>query len=92
MPTLLRTLRALARKRGDDADDVTLPHWVNHDLRRVVRTNLSALGVDDHIAELVLGHGRKGLQRVYDRHRYLPEIRSALTKWNNRLVELVADA
>ena len=88
---MVNILKAIARKRGD-VDDVTLPHWVNHDLRRVVRTNLSALGVDDHIAELVLGHGRKGLQRVYDRHRYLPEIRSALTKWNNRLVELVGDA
>ena len=73
---------------------VTLAPWVVHDLRRVVRSNVAApLGVPDNVAELVLGHGRKGLQRVYDpRHRYLPEIRAALTKWNSRLVELAGDA
>jgi integrase len=42
--------------------------FVIHDLRRTVRTGLAALRVPDHIAEMVLGHGRKGLQRVYDQH------------------------
>ena len=40
---MLRTLKALARRRGEDHHAVTLPHWVNHDLRRVVRSGLSAL-------------------------------------------------
>ena len=75
---ILLMLRALARRRGDDPAQVKLKPWVNHDLRRVVRTSLSALDVPDHIAEMVLGHGRKGLQRVYDQHRYEPQIREAL--------------
>lgn len=68
-----------------------VPAWVNHDLRRVVRTNLSALNVPDPVAEMVLGHGRRGLQRVYDRHRYLEQIRAALEAWNARLVVITGD-
>jgi hypothetical protein len=30
---MLRTLRALARQRGDDAAKITLPDWTNHDIR-----------------------------------------------------------
>src|SRR5262249_20407321 len=47
-----------------------LKPWRIHDLRRTVRSNLSALRIPDHICEMVLGHGRKGLQRTYDLHRY----------------------
>jgi integrase len=78
---MLVTLKAMARKRDDDPATVTLPRFVNHDLRRVVRTNLAALGVEDHIAEMCLGHGRKGLQRIYDQHKYEPQIREALEAW-----------
>ena len=39
---MLRTFKAMARRRGEDHHAVTLPEWVNHDLRRVVRSGLSA--------------------------------------------------
>jgi integrase len=87
---MLRTLRALARRRGDDAKQVKLLPFVNHDLRRVVRSNLSALEVADHVAELVLGHAKRGLQRVYDQHRYGKQIRVALELWAGRLREIVS--
>jgi Arm DNA-binding domain/Phage integrase family len=87
---MLLTLKALARERGDDPATVKLQAWVNHDLRRVVRSNLSALGIPDHIAEAVLGHGRKGLARVYDQHKYLPEVRAALEAWAVKLQSIVA--
>ncbi len=35
---MLRTLKAMARRRGEDHHAVTLPNWINHDLRRVVRS------------------------------------------------------
>ena len=35
---MLGTLRALARARGEDPKAVKLTPWINHDLRRVVRT------------------------------------------------------
>jgi integrase len=78
---MLRTLRALARKRGDDPSRVTLPAWVNHDLRRTVRTGLSKLRIDRDIREAVLAHTRPGVEGVYDRHDYLLEKKDALERW-----------
>src|SRR5262249_24676289 len=72
--------------------DRELQPWVLHDLRRVVRSHLSALRIPDHVAEMVLGHGRKGIQRVYDQHRYQDELREALTRWNARLRSIVEPA
>jgi integrase len=86
---MLRALKAMARSRGEDPATVSLEPFVIHDLRRVVRTNLSALDIPDHVAEMALGHGRKGLQRVYDQHRYEPQIREALEKWAARLRSIV---
>ncbi|PWT84411.1 MAG: integrase [Proteobacteria bacterium] len=63
--------------------------WVVHDLRRTVRSHLAALRIPDHVAEMVLGHGRQGLQRVYDQHRYEDEMREALTLWAGRLRDIV---
>jgi integrase len=50
-----------------------------HDLRRTARTWLARLGVEESIAERVLGHvwGSK-VMRVYDRHAYVDEMRGAL--------------
>jgi integrase len=58
-----------------------LEPFVIHDLRRTCRTRLSALKVQDHVAEMVIGHARKGLQRVYDQHRFIDEMREALDRW-----------
>jgi integrase len=87
-----RTLRALAHRNGDNPATAQLAPWVLHDLRRVVRTNLAALYVADPVAEMVLWHGRKGLQRVYDQHKYQPQIREALARWAARLRTIVGPA
>jgi len=86
---MLRTLKALARVRGDDPSKAELKPWVVHDLRRSARTHLSALQIPDHVAEMVVGHARRGLQRVYDMHRYQDEIRGALERWSARLRSIV---
>jgi integrase len=59
--------------------------WVIHDLRRTVRTQLSALPVQDMVRELVIAHAQKGLHAVYDQHRYVSEKREALELWEERL-------
>jgi integrase len=66
-----------------------LAHWVIHDIRRTVRTRLASLRVSDMVAEMIIGHGRKGLQRVYDQHSYETEMREALQLWANRLRDIV---
>ena len=70
--------------------DVVVKPWVIHDLRRTMRTRLSSLKVPDPVAEMIIGHGRKGIQRVYDQHAYLEEMRDALEAWNARLREIVS--
>jgi integrase len=85
---MTRTLKAMARMRGGDSSGVELKGWTVHDLRRVARTHLAALRVPDSVAEAVIGHGKRGLQRVYDQHSYLPEMREALTLWAARLRDI----
>lgn len=63
--------------------------WRMHDIRRTVRTRLASLRVADEVAEMVIGHGKQGLRRVYDQHSYLPEMREALELWSNRLQSIV---
>ena len=65
------------------------PPWVIHDIRRTVRTRLASLRVSDLVAEMVIGHGRKGIQRVYDQHTYEAEMREALELWAARLRDIV---
>jgi hypothetical protein len=38
---------------------------------------------------MVIGHGRQGLQRVYDQHGYVEEQREALAQWATRLRSIV---
>lgn len=89
---MLRTLRALARRRGEDAAAVDLPAWTNHDIRRTVRSNLSRLRVTEEAREAVLAHARPGIKAVYDMHDYLDEKREALEAWAARLRSIVEPA
>lgn len=73
-----------AKKRLDKTMGNPTP-FVIHDLRRTVRTRLSSLRVPSEVAEMVIGHGKKGLARVYDQHHYLPEMRDALERWETSL-------
>ena len=54
-----------------------------------MRTRLSALRVPHEVAEAVIGHGKKGIARVYDQHRYLSEMREALDAWAQLLERIV---
>ena len=69
--------------------EIEFEPFVLHDLRRTMRTGLASLRVQDHVAEKVIGHGRKGLQRVYDQHHYEKEMREALNLWAARLRSIV---
>jgi integrase len=88
---MLRYLKALARLRGDERwVEVTLEPWVVHDLRRTLRTGLARLEINDGIAEMCIGHGRKGLERVYNQHSGLPQMRRALEAWAAELRRIVS--
>jgi integrase len=74
-----RKLDALSGVRG----------WVLHDLRRTCATRLGDLGTRSEVIELVLGHERKGIERVYQRHPLLPERAAALQAWAHRIERLL---
>ncbi|RVL05660.1 tyrosine-type recombinase/integrase [Sinorhizobium meliloti] len=86
---MLAALKQLAADRDDDPEAVTLKPFVIHDIRRTVRTNLSALGVQKEVAEAIIAHKKKGVHAVYDQWEYLDEKRVALQLWANRVRSLV---
>jgi integrase len=70
--------------------------WTLHDLRRTFATRLAELGVPPHVVEKLLNHkmgsiGNKAdsivsaVAEVYNRARYVPEMRDAIKRWQNHL-------
>lgn len=64
--------------------------WQFHDLRRTMRTHLSALPVQDIVRELTIAHAKPGLHAVYDQHAYRDEKLECLTLWESRLQGILA--
>jgi integrase len=73
------------RKRNASA---TLPNWTLHDLRRTVRTRLTPI-TEYEVAEAVIGHGKTGLNKVYNLYDFIEEKRNALDNWAKRLQRIV---
>jgi integrase len=79
-----------AKVRIDNLSGVT--GWKIHDLRRTMRTRLSALPVQDMVRELVIAHAKRGLHKVYDQHSYRDEKRHCLELWERWLLSTVEPA
>ncbi|MCC6920502.1 MAG: integrase arm-type DNA-binding domain-containing protein [Alphaproteobacteria bacterium] len=80
-------LSKLRHWRGDAG--LTLPRFTAHDLRRTCETHMARVGIVFDTREEVLGHKKKGLQRVYNHYDYLKEKREALLAYEAHLMELV---
>jgi integrase len=65
-----------------------LDPFVIHDIRRTMRTGLSALSRPD-VAELVIAHALPGMRGVYDKYSFEAEKRQALELWAARLRDIV---
>ncbi len=82
-----------------DARLPNLPQWTIHDLRRTCATMLAefpddgGLGVPPHVVEAVLNHvGHKaGVAGIYNRSSYQSEMRDALTRWADHVLEIVGE-
>ncbi len=62
-----------------------------HDLRRTCRSSLSRLGVDEVTAELVIGHVKQGMQKVYDQYDRLDERAEALELWGAYVISVAGE-
>jgi integrase len=83
---MARSLRALARKRKMKAF-VSIPRWVNHDVRRTFRTEMSSMGnsIPQEVREALLAHTKQGIVGVYDQYQYRDEKHVALSLWATRI-------
>ncbi len=63
---MLETLQELAKERGECPAKTKLPPWVNHDLRRTLRSRLSELRISADVAEAILAHFKPGIRGVYE--------------------------
>ena len=66
-------------------------HWVLHDLRRTVRSALSNLGVPEDVAEAVIGHVKKKLEKIYNQNTFKLQRRRALHLWAEELKYIIDD-
>ena len=69
-----------------------MPHWTLHDLRRTFSTIHARIGTAPHVTEAILNHKtgtRSPIQRIYDRHTYLPEMRVAMSNFENFVTTLL---
>lgn len=74
------------KPRLDTASGVT--GWVLHDLRRTVGSSWVALGTRLEVTEKYVHHvsgSHGGIVGVYQRHSFLPEMRSAVELWEKKL-------
>jgi integrase len=64
--------------------------WVLHDLRRTMRSGLSALPIEDRVREAMVAHAQPGLHAVYSIYDWLPEKRRGFELWEQRLRGILA--
>jgi integrase len=84
-----RMLDALRKAGGDE---VELPPWTLHDLRRTATTGMARLGIAPHVADKVLNHTAgtiRGVAAVYNRFEYLDERKAALEAWGRYIEGLI---
>ena len=65
-------------------------YWRPHDLRRTCRTGLSQIGVGTQVAELAIGHQKRGLIYNYDQFQFEDAKRDAFNKWADHLLEIIS--
>jgi len=79
-------------KRAIGAEMKPTVPWTWHDIRRSTASALAGLGVAVPVVEKILAHRSgvfRGVTGTYQRHSFIPEMRSALERWSEHLDRLV---
>jgi len=69
-----------------------IERFAPHDLRRTARSNTNRLRVDFEMAEAMLNHARRGLERTYDRYELEDEKRVWFLRWEAEMAKITCDA
>jgi integrase len=84
--------RSITRAARTARELLSMKDWTPHDLRRTARTGFARIGIADPIAERILNHAAGDrMIAVYNRHKYLLEMRAALDAWDARINALLAE-
>lgn len=68
--------------------------WKLHDLRRTFATKLAEMGIAPHIIERIIAHQTgviSGVTAIYNRASYVPEMKSALLVFEEKLQTLLSN-
>ncbi|MBV9827185.1 MAG: tyrosine-type recombinase/integrase [Alphaproteobacteria bacterium] len=87
------TITGFSEGKRDFDHECGVTGWTLHDLRRTFSTELAALHVAPHVIERLINHASgtiSGVAATYNRFHYLPEMRSALQKWEEKLTALLS--
>jgi integrase len=64
--------------------------FTTRDLRRTARSKLAALDVPNDVARKIMNHALEGIDRVYDTHDYLPQMKQALQRYSDTLQQIIS--
>lgn len=78
---------SLSRSISRKLEQLGVPKFVPHDLRRTVATRLgdTDIGTDPIVIEKILNHQLQGVQGVYNMQEYMEKRCKALEDWGNKL-------
>lgn len=67
-----------------------LETFTPRDLRRTARSKLSALDTPNDVARKIMNHALEGIDRVYDTHDYLSQMRIAMNRFSAAVEQIIA--
>ncbi|WP_129991026.1 MULTISPECIES: tyrosine-type recombinase/integrase [unclassified Rahnella] len=76
--------RLLRAERG-----LGIEAFTTRDLRRTARSKLSSLNVPNDVARKIMNHSLEGIDRVYDTHDYLPQMKQALEAFSDNIQGII---
>lgn len=77
--------RMLRAERG-----LGIEPFATRDLRRTARSKLSSLNVPNDVARKIMNHSLEGIDRVYDTHDYLSQMKQALEAFSDNIQGIIS--
>jgi integrase len=81
---------SLAKSINRNQENIDIPRWTAHDLRRTFATQLGeVLHVDPVVIEKCLGHKMPRIMATYNKNEMLRERKQALNRWSHYIINYI---
>lgn len=77
--------KAVGDPIGKFREDLGIPHWSIHDLRRTFATGVASLGAERTVVRRLLNHTGGSVPDIYDRHSYDGDARRYWGLWADKI-------